>query len=207
MNSGAMMDKDGNQMKRDTKSMKLAVLAAAVVLFGLCGEMIAQTTQTESSSQPAQIQAPDLPANQMADLRPLGLTPDQIKTIRTINFELKDQRQAAGMKLRQAQRALAEAIEFPAPNESLIEQRSREVAEAQANTIRLRSLTEARILQILTPEQRTKLREMRQRNLALRRERQQAPNGLNRQQGLQRDPNNPALNPAQQRRILRRQKP
>lgn len=194
-------------MKRDTKSMKLAVLAAAVVLFGLCGEMIAQTTQTESSSQPAQIQAPDLPANQMADLRPLGLTPDQIKTIRTINFELKDQRQAAGMKLRQAQRALAEAIEFPAPNESLIEQRSREVAEAQANTIRLRSLTEARILQILTPEQRTKLREMRQRNLALRRERQQAPNGLNRQQGLQRDPNNPALNPAQQRRILRRQKP
>jgi len=194
-------------MKRDNKSMKLALLAAAVVLFGLCGGIAAQTTQTESSTAPAQTQTPDLPANQMADLRPLGLTPAQIQSIRAINLELKDERQAAGMKLRQAQRALTDAIESPTPNESLIEQRSREVAAAQANTIRLRSLTEARILQILTPEQRTRLREMRQRNLALRRERQQgARNGLDqRQQGLQRDPNNPALTPAQQRRVLRRQ--
>lgn len=194
-------------MKRDTKPMKLAVLAAAVVLFGLCGEIAAQTTQTENSPPTGQTQTADLPANQMTDLRPLGLTPTQIQTIRSINFELKDERKAAGMKLRQAQRALADAIESPTPNESLIEQRSREVAAAQSNTIRLRSLTEARILQILTPEQRTRLREMRQRNLALRGERQQgAPNGLNRrQQGLERDPNNRALTPAQQRRVLRRQ--
>jgi hypothetical protein len=51
------------------------------------------------------------------------------------------------------------------------------------------------------------LQEMRQQNMALRRERQQgAPNGLNqRQQGLQqRDPNNPLLTPAQ-RRALRQQ--
>ena len=70
------------------------------------------------------------------------------------------------MKLRQAQRALAEAVESPTANESLIEQRSHEVADAQAATIRLRSLTEARILQVMTPEQRLKLREMRQRNQA-----------------------------------------
>lgn len=195
-------------MKRDTRSMKLALLAAAVVLFGLCGVIAAQTTQPENSSAPAQNQTPDLQANQMTDLRPLDLKPDQIQKIRAINFELKDERQAAGMKLRQAQRALTEAIESPTPDESLIAQRSREVAEAQANTIRLRSLTEARILQVLTPEQRMRVREMRQRNLALRRERQQgAPNGLNqRQQGLQRDPNSPLLTPAQ-RRALRRQKP
>lgn len=195
-------------MKRDTRSMKLALLAAAVVLFGLCGVIAAQTTPPENSSAPAQNQTPDLQANQMTDLRPLDLKPDQIQKIRAINFELKDERQAAGMKLRQAQRALTEAIESPTPDESLIAQRSREVAEAQANTIRLRSLTEARILQVLTPEQRMRVREMRQRNLALRRERQQgAPNGLNqRQQGLQRDPNSPLLTPAQ-RRALRRQKP
>lgn len=207
MKSGAQIDKDGNQMKRDTKSMKLAVLAAAVVLFALCGEMAAQTTQTENSSAPAQTQTPDLQANQMTDLRPLGLTSDQIQKIRTIQFELKNERQSAGMKLRQAQRALADAIESGTPNESLIAQRSNEVAEAQANTIRLRSLTEARILQVLTPEQRTRLREMRQRNLALRRERQQGvSNGLNQrqQQGLQRDRSNPLLTPAQ-RRALRRQ--
>jgi Spy/CpxP family protein refolding chaperone len=195
-------------MKRDTKSMKLAVLAATLLLFGLCGAIIGQTTQTENSSPPAQTQTPDLQANQMADLRPLDLKPDQIQKIRAINFELKDERQAAGFKLRQAQRALAEAVESPTPNESLIAQRSREVAEAQANTIRLRSLTEARILQILTPEQRVRLKEIRQRNLALRRERQQgAPNGLNQgQQGL-REPNNQGLSPAQRRALRRQQKP
>lgn len=193
-------------MKRDTKPMKLAVLAATVVLFGLCGAIAGQTTQPQDSSAPAQAQT--LPANQMTDLRPLDLKPDQIQKIRAINFELKDERQAAGLKLRQAQRALAEAIESPTPNESLIEQRSREVAEAQANTIRLRSLTEARILQILTPEQRIRLKEIRQRNLALRRERQLgAPNGLNqRQEGL-RDPNDPELTPAQRRALRRQQKP
>ncbi len=196
-------------MKRNTKSIKVAMLAAALVLFGLCGVIAAQTTQTENSAPAVQTQTPELPANQMSDLRPLGLTPAQIQSIRAINFELKDERQAAGIKLRQAQRALAEAIESPAPNESLIEQRSREVAAAQANTIRLRSLTEARILQILTPEQRTRLREMRQRNLGLRRERQQgAPDGLGqRQQGLQRNPNNTELTPAQRRALRRPQKP
>jgi len=202
-----MMPKDGNQMKRDTKSIKLAALAAAVMLSGLAGEIAAQTTQTENSSPMVQTQPADLPANQMTDLRRLDLKPDQIQKIRAIMQELKDERQAANLKLRQAQRALTEAIESPSPDEALIAQRSREVAAAQANPIRLRSVSEARILQVLTPEQRTRLQEMRQQNMALRRERQQgAPNGLNRrQQGLQqRDPNNPLLTPAQ-RRALRQQ--
>jgi len=194
-------------MKRDTKSIKLAALAAAVMLSGLAGEIAAQTTQTENSSPMVQTQPADLPANQMTDLRRLDLKPDQIQKIRAIMQELKDERQAANLKLRQAQRALTEAIESPSPDEALIAQRSREVAAAQANPIRLRSVSEARILQVLTPEQRTRLQEMRQQNMALRRERQQgAPNGLNRrQQGLQqRDPNNPLLTPAQ-RRALRQQ--
>jgi len=194
-------------MNRDIKSIKLAALAATVMLFGLGGGIAAQTTQTENSSPMVQTQTADLPANQMTDLRPLDLKPDQIQKIREINRELKDERQAANFNVRQAQRRLTEAIESPSPDESLIAQRSREVAAAQANTIRLRSVTEARILQVLTPEQRTKLREMRQRNMALRRDRQQGVgNGLNqRQQGLQqRDPNNSLLTPPQ-RRALRQQ--
>jgi P pilus assembly/Cpx signaling pathway, periplasmic inhibitor/zinc-resistance associated protein len=207
MKSVAMIPKDGNQMNRDIKSIKLAALAATVMLFGLGGGIAAQTTQTENSSPMVQTQTADLPANQMTDLRPLDLKPDQIQKIREINRELKDERQAANFNVRQAQRRLTEAVESPSPDESLIAQRSREVAAAQANTIRLRSVTEARILQVLTPEQRTKLREMRQRNMALRRDRQQGVgNGLNqRQQGLQqRDPNNSLLTPPQ-RRALRQQ--
>ena len=191
-------------MNRDIRSIKLAALAATIMLFGLGGGIAAQTTQTETSSAAAQAQTADLPANQMTDLRPLDLKPDQIQRIRAINMELKDERQAANFKLRQAQRALTEAIESPSPDETLIAQRSREVAAAQSNTIRLRSVTEARILQVLTPEQRTRLREMRQQNIALRRERQQgAPNGVNqRQQGLQqRAPNNSLLTPAQRRAL------
>jgi len=204
-----MMHKDGNQMKRVNGSMKLAMLAATALLFGLCGAIAGQTNQTGNSTPPPQTQTPELPANQVGDdLRTLGLTPDQIQKIRGINFELKDERQAANMKLRQAQRALSEAVESPKPDESLIAQRSREVAEAQANTIRLRSVTEARILQVLTPEQRVRLREMRQRNMALRRERQQGgANGLNqRQQGLQQNPKNLGLTPAQRRALRRQQK-
>jgi Spy/CpxP family protein refolding chaperone len=209
MNSVAMIPKDGNQMNRDIKSIKLAALAATVMLFGLGSGIAAQTTQTENSSPAVQTQTADLPANQMTDLGPLDLQPDQIQKIRAINMELKDERQAANFKLRQAQRALTEAIESPSPDESLIAQRSREVAAAQSNTIRLRSVTEARILQVLTPEQRTRLREMRQRNMALRRERQKgSPNGLNqRQQGLQqRVPNNSLLTPAQRRGLRQQQR-
>lgn len=193
-------------MKRDTKSIRLAVLAA-VMLFGLSGAIAGQAAPPQNSSAPAQTPAAEPQANQMADLRPLDLKPDQIQKIRAINFELRDERQAAGIKLRQAQRALAEAIESPTPDEMVIAQRSREVAEAQANTIRLRSLTEARILQILTPEQRVRLKEIRQRNLALRRERQGAPNGLNQQQQGLREQNNQMLTPAQRRALRRQQKP
>jgi hypothetical protein len=68
-----------------------------------------------------------------------------------------------------AHRALAEAIESN-QNEALVDERSRELADAQAATIRLRARSEFRILQVLTPEQRVRLREMRIQNQALRRQ-------------------------------------
>jgi Spy/CpxP family protein refolding chaperone len=162
------------------------------------GQAQAQTQTTQGSQ-----------AGQLPDFAQLNLSPDQIQKIRAINSELKDQRQAANLKLRQAQRALAEAVESPTPNETLIDQRSRELADAQAATIRLRSLTESRILQVMTPEQRIKLREMRQRNQALRRQenQQQLPGNVlrQRQQRVQRNGNMPLQRPNQ--RKLQRQAP
>src|SRR5215510_13235011 len=191
-------------MKRKQKEMSLLrILSAAFLLLGLWGATMAQTPPTQTTTPPDQAPAENRQGNQFADLRPLNLTPDQIQKIRAINFELKDERQAAGMKLRQAQRALAEAVESPTPNESLIEQRSREVAEAQANTIRLRSLAEARILQVLTPEQRVTLRELRQQALVRRNgKQQQFPRRPN---ALQRNQNPNALTPRQQRRLMQQQ--
>jgi Spy/CpxP family protein refolding chaperone len=199
-----MMPKDGNQMKREIESIKLAVLAAAVVLFGLCGAVAAQTTQTQASPEPTPAQT-ELP-NQFSDLRELNLTAEQIQKVRDINFELKDQRQAANQRLRLARRALDEAIESPTPNEALIAQRSKEFADAQANSIRLRSLTEARFLQVLTPEQRAKVREIRAHNQALQDARQrQRANGMG-QRGLQGRGVN-TLTPATRRALRRPPKP
>jgi len=199
-------DAHGEIMNCPKKRNLTVILSVALVLLGASLTALAQTTQTQSQTDPSQAQNAQQ-ANQGNDLRQLGLTPDQIQKIRAINLDLKDERQAANMKLREAQRALTEAVESSTPDENLIAQRSREVAEAQANTIRLRSLTEARVLQVLTPDQRTKLREIRQRNLAARRaNQQQSPNGLGQRQGLRRQ-NAPLLNPAQQKAIRRQQKP
>ena len=198
-------------MKRNSKTGWTLILGIVSMMLGSCVTLLAQQPSTPNQTDPVQTQTaqtPNAQANQLPDFRLLNLTPDQIQKIREINIGLKDERQAANFKLRQAQRALADAVESPTPNEDLIAQRSREVAEAQANTIRLRSVTEARILQVLTPEQRIRLRDMRQRNLAIRRanQQQQNPNGMGQRQGLRKQ-NGPLLNPAQQRAIRRQQKP
>jgi Spy/CpxP family protein refolding chaperone len=171
----------------------------------------AQTVEQESPVV-SQSQTQINQADQM--LGPLNLTQDQVQKIRIINAELKDQRQAAGQRLRMAQRALTEAIESPNPNEQLIEQRSKEFADAQANAIRLRSLTHARVLQVLTPDQRVRLRMIQQQNQSNGRQRNQTqqPGGnrqlqrilRGRQDRQQRNPNaNPSVAPKQ--RPLQRQ--
>ena len=187
-----------NQIKVRSSGLALAV---GLLLIGAGAQARAQNPQT--TVEPGQTQTQ---ANQVPDLGPLNLTPEQIQKIRAINAELRDQRQAANQRLRQAQRALAEAIESPTPNEALIDQRSREVAEAQAATIRLRSLTEARVLQVLTPEQRIRLREMRQRNQARRQGGNQQSPRNRRQDGIQGNTN--TLGPLRQgqRKVIRQQR-
>jgi Spy/CpxP family protein refolding chaperone len=204
------MREDGNRMKRDKRrAIKLMISSAAVLLFSLSAAVSAQTNPTQSSPGESQAQSQNAQTNQGPDLRFLNLTPEQIEKIRAINEELEGERQAAGIRLRQARRALGEAVASPTPNEALIEQRSREFAEAHANTVRVRSLSETRIFsQVLTPEQRMRVQEVR-RNMALRavRQQQQRQNGLGQRQGLRGGANNPALAPAQRRVLRRQQKP
>jgi Spy/CpxP family protein refolding chaperone len=194
-------------MNLETRVRSNWILFTAIILLAVAGLQVhAQSATPQNPIEQPQTQTQ---ASQTPDFAQLNLSPDQIQKIRAINLELKDQRQAAGMKLRQAQRALAESVESPTPNETLIDQRSRELAEAQATTIRLRSLAESRILQVMTPEQRIRLREMRRQNQALRRQanQQQLPGrGLGqRRQGLQRNPNAAPAQPGQ--RKLQRQAP
>jgi len=188
-------------MKNQTTRTVLIAAATLLLLAVISMPARAQTQPQQTSPEPGQAQANQ--TNQSPNFaRELNLTPDQIQKIRAINLELKDQRQAANLRQRQAQQALDAAIESATPDEALIEQRSRELAEAHATTIRLRSLTEARILQVLTTEQRVKLKEIREKNKELGRGgNQQLPrNGLN-----QRNANTaPPFRP-NQRKLMRQQ--
>ena len=140
----------------------------------------------------------------------LNLTPEQIQKWRAVNLGLRSEQQAATQRLRQARRALADAVESGSPNEEVIKQRAHEVSDAQAAIIQLQALREARMLQILTPEQRVKLREIRQRQQAIRRaENQQGLRNIGgRQNGLPRNVNPSApLKPNQRKLIKPQQKP
>ena len=128
-------------MNRETRARSNWIFFIAMMLLAVADVKVrAQSPTQQNPIEPAQTQTQ---TSQAPDFAQLNLSPDQIQKIRAINLELKDQRQAAGMKLRQAQRALAEAVESPTPNETLIDQRSHELADAQATTIRLRSLATA----------------------------------------------------------------
>lgn len=179
-------------------SSAVLVLLASVFLPANAQTPPVQTGQTQTT-----------PATQMPNLQSeLNLTPDQIQKWRALNKELREQEQTATLRLRQARQAYSDALESPNPNEDLIKQRARELADAQSAMTQLQGLRQARVLQILTPEQRVKLREIRQRNQALRRENSQLPgNGTGRRSdSLQRNANTTPLGP-RQRKLMRQQRP
>ena len=193
------------------KTLTLATGFALAVLLAVSGTAQAQSGVQPQADPAAPQQQQQVNQTDQADwmLRFLNLTQDQVMKIRMINVELREERQDANLRLRLSQRALREAIQSPTPDETLISQRSKEVADAQANTIRLRSLTEARILQVLTPEQRYRLGEMHRHQAMQNRQRDanQFPRVLGRpQRGLQQNSNSAApLTPRQQRRADRQQ--
>ena len=196
-------------MKDETRVLsKWISFAVLLLLAGGFAQANAQTPATQQGqTDPAQTPAVNQ-GNQAPDLAQLNLTPEQIRKWRAINVELKEQQQTANLRLRNARRALAEAVESPTSNEELIKQRAKEVSEAQGATTQLQALRQSRILQMLTPEQRAKLREIRQQNQAIRRpNNQQLPrNGLGRRQdGLPRNANSAVPLGPRQRKLIRQQ--
>ena len=186
-----------------TKTTKGLILLLTIVFIGAFTlvSVSAQTpTQQTDATQTQVTQAPNLQTE-------LGLTPDQIQKWRAMNREFGPQEIAGRVKLRDARLALAEAMEAPTPNEALIKQRAKDLADAQSAMTQLQALRQARMLQILTPEQRVKLKEIRERTQSVRQgNRQQGVNGLNQRQQLKRA-NDPLLTPAQRRAIRRQQRP
>ena len=94
-------------------------------------------------------------------VRHLNLTPEQREQIRTIREQNRTERAAVNQHVRDTNKALEEALDSDAPDQSLIEQRIQEVSVAQAAAMRIRIMTEVKIRQVLTAEQRLMLKEMR----------------------------------------------
>ena len=95
-------------------------------------------------------------------VRELNLSPEQREKIRALREQTRDERAAINQRLRATNRALEEVLDSDNPDEAVIEERLREVAQAQAASMRMRVLTEFRIRRVLTPEQLTTLRTLRQ---------------------------------------------
>lgn len=104
-------------------------------------------------------------------VRQLNLTPEQREQIRAIREQNKAERAAINQRVSEANHALEEALDSDNPDETIVEQRVRDVAAAQAAAMRMRILTEVRIRRVLTAEQRNILRTLRQQAHEFRRER------------------------------------
>ena len=195
-------------MKKIINTAGMAIAASLLLASGF--KSTRAQTQTPSPQSPAQgvtqsqaAQAPNFQAE-------LNLTPEQIQKWRALNRELREQEVTGVQRVRQAKSALAEAMESPNPNEEVIKQRAKELADAQSAMTQLQALRQARVLQILDPEQRIKLREIqariRQQNQERRVGNQQFPRVQNRRpNAFPRNQNPNALTPRQQRRLVQQQ--
>ena len=128
-------------------------------------------------------------------IRQLNLSPEQREQVRMIRQQTNVERAAINQRLGEANRALEMALDSDNPDEAAVEQKMKDVAAAQAEAMRMRISTEMKIRRVLTVEQRTLLRSLREEardrqreRFELRDERQQRranrPNMRNQRDGL-----------------------
>src|SRR5687767_304009 len=79
----------------------------------------------------------------------LNLSPAQLARIREIRQQNEGEARLLGQRARQTRRALDEAIYSDNADESMIEERTREAAAAQAAIVRRRALTELQVRRVL----------------------------------------------------------
>ncbi len=121
-------------------------------------------------------------------LRELGLSREQMQQIRQINAGRRPQMMAAQQRQREATRNLDQAIYADSLNETQIAARLKELQTAQTEIAGLRSLNELEVRKILTPQQLTKFREVRERFAEMR------ENRSNRRDNQLNNPNRSAPN-------------
>jgi Spy/CpxP family protein refolding chaperone len=161
-------------MRADSKTLAPRK-SLAHVFYVAVGLALALLTPCAS----ARAQAQNVPPTQTAPARPetgaqqpgrprggnlmqrLNLSPEQRRQLREIRRQGEPDVRELARRTRLARRALDEAIYADAADETLVEQRARELAAAQTALVRLRAATELRVRRVLTPEQLQTFRELR----------------------------------------------
>jgi len=131
-------------------------LFAAVVLFGTAASNQTAAFQDPQTNTATESANPDLIAT-------LRLTPEQRQKIRAIREQTKDERAVIGQRLKEANRALEDALDADPLDENLIDQRMRDVSLAQTAQMRMRIRTEVMIRRVLNREQLATWRTLRLR--------------------------------------------
>lgn len=146
-----------NSGKRDAALVLVAFLL--LIIFSP-----AQAFAQETETGPPQGQAEARPRGRDGDLvRQLNLSPEQIEKIRAIREGNREQRRQIGQRIRAARQALDRAIYLENADEAVVEQRARELSEAQAEQVRLQAFVELSVRRVLTPEQLQTFRDLRLR--------------------------------------------
>ncbi len=135
---------------------------------------------------PAQAEQPRPGDSDFQMLPALNLTDEQRTQLVAIAQQHQQDLAAAQIRLRQARRALNQAIYSENPEQSIVNERARDVATAQESVIRLNAQTEFKVRQVLTPEQLKRFRQLRRRQ---REERLGNPAGEQRRLPRERFPN------------------
>jgi len=162
------------------KRLAAAAFGLALALLPFCATARAQAQGAAPTRNARQGALNRRPAREAALVRRLNLTQEQRAQLREIRSQGEPEARELQRRVRLARRALDEAIYGEAADESLVEQRARELAAAQAALIRHRAATELKVRRVLSAEQLRAFRALRRQAarrqmLQRRRARQQPP--------------------------------
>jgi Spy/CpxP family protein refolding chaperone len=131
-----------------------------ILLVLICAFSVRAQNEQMNETPPNEIQRPvDKRPNL---LRELGLSREQLQSIRRLNAERKFQKQEAQRNLAEARQNLDAAIYADNVSDSEIQARLKDFQTAQAEAANIRVTTELEIRKLLTPEQVIKFRQLRE---------------------------------------------
>lgn len=147
-------------MIRTLKYPKLSIITA--VLLCLPMSILAQDARPANPPPDAQLDRPD-EGRRPNLLRELGLSREQIQTIRKLNVERKPIEMEARRRFKDANRELNMAIYSDSTSDETFQTHLKEFQTAQAELARIKFSNELAVRRLLTREQLVKFRELRQR--------------------------------------------